>query len=117
MDFLKTGCILNFLFFTLPLSCDGQISEKKVKANGQEEVESLENFQERIINVVDSSYRISERLGMSSKLADLRRTILEGLHIRETISVAFPLIIISAFFFLLVEMIMATLLVLAGGVG
>ena len=117
MAFKEHGCFLIFLFLVLPSLCNVKMAKKKKLYDGKEVTTPQGNFQERNTTVVDNVKKRTGRLGMSSRLTDLRRSILQRLNSNAKFSVAFPILILSLIFLLITEMALGTLLVAEGAVG
>ena len=93
------------------------MAKNRTLYKGKKVTASEGNFQERVTTVADSVTRKTRRLGISSRLTDLRRSLLQRLNSNAKLSVAFPIIILSIIFLLITEMTLGTLLVAEGAVG
>merc|ERR1711892_427683 len=94
-----------FIYLVLLPLIEGHDS-KEIKL--LEDAEVSNSVQERNMQEFKNSEQITKRLGMSSRLTDMRKRILQRLNSNEKISIAFPFLLLTLIFLLIVEMILGT---------
>merc|ERR1711892_1449590 len=97
-----------FIYLVLLPSFDAYDSKEVKILDNKEDAEVSDSFQERNMQEFKSTEQITKRLGMSSRLTDMRKRILQRLNSNEKISIAFPVLLLSVIFLLIVEMILGT---------